>query len=353
MAEKQKSKPKKNFFKRPSETSIRKGYEILEFNSQEGLAEKILSLDTENQAIQINFDLCRKDLRNISSKAKASRKNRRHGDYIVLSQPGRVLPFTARNRDFSKLSSRDEIFDIGYCWQAFTSDDLRTRFIRFDEILQGAKLYFFSEQVKEKYSGLPNIGMEFLKVRDTQKRVSVEGATISMKVPSTSKGEGRYQIDFMHIPVKKSGALAVAYTLKATNHSPPPKDKKWNDRYKREHDLGFSEGIEFDCHDYAGYMHIIQHYQNEGNLIPLKYSPFAVPSLMMAEAYETILNNVIVKDETLSRKSKTRVTHEPETSNLLAMIVKHSGPDQTLYSQRSRDGYLREYECWMKNLTLI
>ena len=86
----------------------------------------------------------------------------------------------------------------------------------------------------------------------------------------------------------------------------------------------------------------------QGNQIPLEMCEFAIPSQKTVDYYLKLLNNVLIRDETVKAKDKLRKPNKADIELLLWAWIKEYGHDPTFYSTRSRDGKVQDYKWALK-----
>ncbi len=332
---------KKSFFKEKSEKEIRE-LNLRTVFSKKGLVEKILELNPASEGLEIRVQLLPGQFyRNTQSWKQASNKALKHGGYIPLSQPttitealkSRRLPHQIRKADFGQLDSihEDEINLIGYSFKPIQGVDRRKRLVPFSWIMEGARIFAYSERLKK--------GIE-VKPYDDAAKVEQEGADVIVIVPSRKKRQRRYTIRFKHVPIiDNQRKRAICWSLDTNfERGEEPRHKTFNIRYRFEHDREGSDVKVFYPHEIAGYLAIAKHYAaKEGNRVPWDMNPFAKPSQKLVDFYKRITNNVVIYDPTLGKSGGTRKIHIAEECLLLGRAVRALGHDKTLFWNPERD----------------
>ena len=222
---------KKSFFKERTIAGIRK-LDLGNVYSTRNLAAKINGL-VEGQGLVLRTDILPvRFTRNVSTRAEASKKAYKHGDYRALSQPQgqaeafacKDIPLAIRQRDFAKLQDLDEQANYiqGYTFRPVQGRDRRKRVVPFTWILEGARLFGYAET---QANGIK------VEAYDDAKRVKKEGAEVVCTVPSREKKKGRYKVKLKHVPTEGSTERrAVAWSLVSDSDGEGPENKIYNIR---------------------------------------------------------------------------------------------------------------------------
>ncbi len=209
--------------------------------------------------------------------------------------------------------------------------------------MEGMLLYLHSELnepiiVQYKYSGINS--------------EESHGADMVVTVPSRREGKPPYTYKVQHVPVHPRGNnLGVVLTLK-TNASisegfRKPGSTNWRDfRYHGNHLRENAERIIFSPQDIAAYFAMARTFANKGNIIPLKYSPFFIPT------EEFLVDYLSLRDNCLKLKSNTnrdewRHLHKPEISRLLSLMAARRMKDINSVFSDSLDK--ENYKSLLKN----
>ena len=347
---------RKSFFRDKTPTEIR-NLKPKKVYTQNNLIKKIIDLDPSIDGIELRSVITpHKYLADNRSGARSSRLNFKHGNYIALSQPKtqneahncKDIPLKIRERDFNELTKLKEMENnfLGYSFRPVQGKVRSKRIVPFWSLLEGARLYAYSEQASAK------IKIENYK---DSKRVSREGATIVCEVPSRTKQHPRYKFALEHVPIdgttEKRGVVwsinpkglldeeSLELILGRTNH------ELYNIRYTSLTGREESKVITFYPHDVAAYAKIIdKSWNEERNITPLEMSPFGLPPQKGVDIYKKICNNLLIYDKTIKNKHKLRKPHLSEVCTLFGRSVGVLGPKETLYCDEERDGKLKNYD---------
>ena len=268
---------------------------------------------------------------------ESTRKFMKHGlevkprRYYSLDQAvidGRT-PVQLREQAFNNLKRHD------YCGYTFLpiGRDRRKRKVSLIECLEGAGIYAYSNQVR---------GTEIkIKPYADSKRVRRDGAEIICNVPSRTKGEPRIKFKLVSVPIVDCSEKHIVSLNIGSDHSCLA--KRFNIRYRYTDDKESSGIFNICAHEIAAYLKVIDYYWGEKNIIPLQMCQFAIPSQETVDFYLRLMNNVLVRDNSLQSKDKLRKPDRGDREIGLWDWVDNLGHDRTFYSKKSRDGDVADY----------
>jgi len=368
---------KKQFFK------IRTPREILKLdtttiNEPKGLVKIIDDMDKKSQAIILDFKLMHPDF-NIegSSEQYISRitlrgirpKNnlKKYPSYLRLNQPKsraqayaeERLPISFRNLEFLSMKNlaEEENYIVGYMRRPIVGLDRSPLLTSFWSIMNGAKMDGYNSRICSRMPPVFNAGT----------KVKIDhGPTIFVEVPSSTKGKSKYPQQWLDVAtdLHDSRNRIKCWSTKPTygrfegdcfieDFSKSPESTRYN--YGNEGK--FKDGCnykfqELDPKAVAGYYGIIRHFRERGNLAPLTYSQFAIPSRSDVIFWNKLENNVLIKEVNLSGKEVFRHPRMDQLSMLFARWIAQKMNDETqvqetMYWDPSRDGKISDYP-WLK-----
>ena len=332
---------KKSFFKERTESEIKDLNRIQVYNSRD-LVDRILSINHGAESLELRFMLLPFDFYRFGvTGAEASRKCYKHGNYLKLQTPvtledtlnSRSNPLSYRVKALKQLEEipEEKIDAIGYAFRPAQLRDRRERRVPFVWLLEGARLFSYAEK---RTSGIK------IEPYDDSERVSTEGASIAVKIPSRRKKEQRYLAKLQHIPIKDNEWKRVIWrSLTSTYHEGKEvPHSTYNIRYRFLSDIEGSNILTFYPHDIASYWSIVKYYkEKEKNIIPWQMDPFAKPSKLAVNFYLRLCNNILVYDYALESKDKLRKLHVAEKSLLLGRLLGVKGHDETFFWNPKRD----------------
>lgn len=269
---------------------------------------------------------------------ESGRKFKTHGDEVKLKRYRTVedaiveakTPVQLRRQKFNGLYSHK------YCSYSFiplVGNDARKRKVPLVECLEGARLYAYMHQVPGTFARV--------KAYSDAKRVEIEGAEVAFEVPSRREEIRRYQGKLVSVPIIDAPEkFAIAPSI-GSDHSCAA--KRFSIRYMYIDDKETSKVFNFCSHEIAAYLKLIEQEKQEGNFIPLEMCEFAIPSQKTVDYYLKILNNTLIRDENIKAKDKLRKPNKADIELMLWAWVKELRHDKTFYSDRARDGRVKEY----------
>lgn len=331
---------KKSFFKEresPEITDMR----LISVDSPTGLIRRLQDLNPKDEALQIGFQIIPPQFFYAGATgAEASRKAYKHGTYQPLSHPktqqdalaSRRNPLSYRVRDLAFLSniSEEKINLLGYAFRPVQGTDRRQRRVPFVWLLEGARLYAYAENMTK--------GIEVKPYGDSV-RVSTEGASITVNVPSRTAKKQRYTTRINSFPlVDNAEKRAIVWGMSSTfEEGREPLHSTFNIRYRFMEDSQGSNVFTFYPHDITSVWSAIKYFSRRSNRVPWDMDPFAKPSQKEVDIYLRMCNNIVIVDPTLKSKDKRRKLHVAEKSILLARSIGVLGHDETIFWDGKRD----------------
>lgn len=349
---------KKTFFKERTVEQIQ-NMNCSEVYRARGLVDRVMSIDAGRDALRLRFRVTptRFGTRNTS---RASRKNLRHGHYLEIDQPYSVdkalrtteIPLQLRQRTLAKLTriDEDENVCLGYSYRpTFDSKDKTRIYIPFWSIMDGCLRDTYDGQVCNNLRHL-NAGAE-IEFDKGGVKAATEGLAVVVKVPSSTQGQGRYRIKFIHVPISDNEHKRVTcWKTRPAYSSDNSAHKTFNIRYLEADYIDDSDFHMIYPQDVHGYHMIVRHFMQQHNLVPFERSQIAMPSKTAAEFWSKLCNNVLIWDPTInSDKGSYRHLHIDEKSVLQARQVGVLGPEETMYWDAERDGRIRDYKWGHKS----
>ncbi len=281
------------------------------------------------------------------SRTEASRKFMKHGPEVKFPrfssayhaiktmQQGRIVPVDLRAKEFD--ASLGPYNSMSYL--PIIGNDNRKRKIPLIEVVDGAKLYRYSE-----CQGTP------IKVTPyhNAKRVGIEGAAIDVRVPSRTPHQPSYQLSILGVPIVDNAQKYVIATSLISDHTCA--DMRHRKRYTWEHSNENSRVFNWDAHSIAGVYAMMDFmWDTHHNLIPLQMSMIPLPSQKLVDISEVLRYQTVVrtKEDPSQKDEKTYPLNNAEREIGLHAAVQRLGHNQTLFSSKKRDGDLREYRWKM------
>ncbi len=341
---------RKPFFKERTVAEV-KGLRMTNVYRSRGLVNRIMDLDPSEDAICLRVELIPGRFKiGTKTRAEASRKAYKHGQYFKVSQPTTQRDAVDDTRwpgeiirgDLEQLThlKEEEVNIIGFSFKPVQGNDRRKRVFPLVNLLEGTRLFSYMENLPE--------GVK-VKPYTTSRRVEIEGGAVIVEIPSRRQKVGRYSIKLDHVPITDNMCKqAIAWSLNTsheTGRSSP--HELHNIRYTYETDREGSDIKTFTPQDMAAYLAVCKYFAKEkGNRTPLNMAPFVLPSKIAASFYGKLRNNVLIYDITNSGKDKLRKPHLAESSILLARAISVLGREDMFWNP-DRDKDLSEYD-WGK-----
>jgi hypothetical protein len=327
---------KKNFFKSESVAKIKAKDSSF---ANEGLVSKILDLD-EKKALIIDP---------IEDNPNQAYK---YGSYFPLFQP-RTRAEALKNKEvpldiiidnlkkFEKSTkfNEDQMFWNGYKYMPILANDSRFRIVSFVNILEAERLFGYSVNWSLRFKNpavIAKQGIEIVSTYTDTFKATTSGASALVRVPSRTKGERKYEINYSSIPfVQNSRKYVLPWNL-SMDFVKNPKNNLFDEHKMSSVELKDRNNLFLEPHAIAGYMAICNHLHSESTL-PTDFSLFINFSKEAHDFYEKLNNNVLVASE-----NKFRPLYRAEKNILIGRLIKTAGVDNTLRN-KERDGPLREY----------
>ncbi len=276
-------------------------------------------------------------------------KSRREAEKSAIQG---VRPLDLRRQAYEEASEKTDYS----CYSSIPliGNDRRRRRIGLVQILDGAWLYAYSERLRKKlrrnkeefYSdeNLPGIK---IRAYEDAKGTAKDGCQIVTNVSSMEEGKRRYKFDFSSIPIDNT-PRKLAIALGTAGNCPCQFHIYRSLRYPFVNTSETAEIRNICKHETAGTYAIEDFFLNrddedDKNLTPLEQSLVALPSQFMVDLYKRMMDSWLISgygDE----KERLRKPNQAEKQVLLDRVVKIYGHDTTLFSKRSRDGELGDYD---------
>ncbi len=273
----------------------------------------------------------------------SGKKFMKHGPEVLPRRQYSIKQ--AVNEKLTPIQLREDVFNHlngpYYCSYSFMplGKDSRKRKVSLRECLEGARIYAYSHQVQ----GVNKNPEIIVKPYDKAQRVAIDGAEITIELPSRTKNHKRIDFKLMNIPVidsKEKYAISLNFS---STHSCPA--KKFKIRYPYLKSKETSQVFNICAHEIASYLKVIEHYWNKKkNIIPLQMCQFAIPTQKTVDFYLKLNNNLLIKDVKLKSKDKLRKPRIADLEIGLWGLVRKLGHDETFCSQKSRDGNIADYD---------
>lgn len=335
---------RKSFFQEPSKAQILKARKLHYEDSN--LVEIIDKLEN-GESLVIERRLIPNEFRN-------SRQFMKHGHYLQLykrEQIPRVIkriterqlrPMDLRSASFERAK---EDFYAGFVfYPLIETDDKRERRVPLNEILEASRIVAYVHQE-------PMTSIDIRAYDKLAKRVSKEGTNVKFNVPSRTKNQRKYMLRLVHVPMGVKNLdpdlmRLIPYSIVSRGFSSA--EDLWDFGYEYyDTEKEGSEYFTFFAHEIAAYIDFLEHRLSKGDLTPITYLPFGMPSKEYKDFYKKLLDRVLIRDENLKNKDKLTKLRVAEKEILLCAKLLHSKPKvhfKTLYSSKKRDGILPEYD---------
>lgn len=248
---------------------------------------------------------------------------------------------------FDRLSKL-EVLPSCYCFSPRIGTDMRKRRVNLIDCIDGARLYTYSEKNPygeekirifdcidgTKMYAIPDRGNKFVEIPQDiySKSVEKNGASIFLRVPSTTKGNRPYEFWFNYIPVidndsKNKISLSISSNCNCDSKYFIKSNSKRNG---------------FCFHEIAGYLSILDLYSATGNRVPIEENLFVIPTVETAKFNVALENNVLLsfwkKNEQKYRKVKSE-----DREFLNWKRVGLLGFDETFFLEKNLNGELGNY----------
>ena len=328
------AKKKKKFFKEPSKVDIKRECTLIEIDWRDpDFLSRLLSLE-EGEAFLVNrplFPGIYGDSRAFMTKGDELKPSL--GSLLTQVVSRRKVPHEFRKEAFDRIEGP---YLAGYSFKPFPPGmrgDNRVRRVSLVECVEGARISAYANQ--EQFEN-PLIQVQrYIKAREALR----SGGVFHVSVTSRSDKKGRYQFNWMSVPVNRSRddrKFQIAWQLATEGHD--CMRKEWHFRYSKR--ASKYEQV-FCAHEIAAYRQICEEMWRDGNKTPMVMNPFVQPTSLMIEVYKRILDSMIIYDESL--KDKLRTTNKADEEIMLWRAVHRLGHDATCFRQFGKK--LRE-EDW-------
>lgn len=327
--------PKKQYFREPTLANILKESEPLYVSKPTEISEKALEIK-DGQYLILKFE---NGL--IPQQFSSARKFLKHGNFIQIPTPssideaveGHMYPWILRRDSFDSI---DKVDYSGYSFRPFASfqDDKRERRVRLVELCEALRILSYAENPETKTTITIN------KVYAESERVSKDGATVDVSVPSRSKKQPRYGFNMYSIVVDSNNpnSYAVANGF-FTDIKIPIND--WSFRYNYYQDKKDSNVINIYAPEIAAYFKFMLeqlHQSVKPNKSATEMSPFGIPTNLTVDYYKNLLSKVVIYDPKLKNKLRLRKLNKAEQEIMLWALVKEAKHEKTFFRRKKRDG---------------
>ncbi|MDP3918936.1 MAG: hypothetical protein Q8Q35_03490 [Nanoarchaeota archaeon] len=338
---------KKQFFREPSMAQIRNDSKLIEVDPRDDtLVERLREL-SEGEVIVLNSPLYYPDFKSsrMAMKHALDVKSHTTADQAIqlfkdaVKGRSKKLYDIITNNEVNPWMMRQAAFDNlqmplvgGYSFSPFPpsfpwqNQDTRVRKVSLVECLEAARISAYVEQVE----GVPKI-----KVGDytNHSEVAKTGAVVPVKVPSRTKGEGRYTLKMTSVPiVENNNKHSIAWAIGAEGHADCGR-KLWHFRYSNRPS---AKEVVFCAHEIFAYRAIAEHMwktrKAEGKKdykTTMQMNQFVQPTSELIEVYRRTLDSVLVKDP--ETKDELRKTNKADEEILLWSAVMKYGSENTCF----------------------
>lgn len=312
-------------------------------------------LDENSQALILMFPIIPPHfLSSFKSQAQSSRKDYKHGLFVPVVQPATVeesyqmtqngfIPMNGRMQALdtnTRGKDEREINYLGISWKPIQGNDGVPRFVPFDAVHEGIKIYAYAHQ--------HGSGIEVNANYTNSQIVQREGAQVLCKVPSRTKRMERYHVNLRHVPLlqgKEENAVVLSLKPHYEEGEVPERTTFMHELlYRSDSGRAGSDRIVFGPHEIAAYLAIIRdNWKGVNSTVPLRMNPFPIFSKGLFKFAEKLDSNILVYDPTLQSKRKLRNLHLDERCILMSRAIGVKGVWKTVYWDSRRDGSLKEY----------
>ena len=327
--------PKKQYFKEPSLAEIIRDSRPIYVSRPYKFVEKIFGLE-EDEHLVVKARL-------IPSEYKSPRKFLKQGDFVQIPTPNSIdeavesymVPWILRKNEFDSI---DSIYNPGYSFRPFADfqDDKRERRVRLVELCEALRILSYCINTW--------FDIDIVKVYADAKRVSKDGATIAVTVPSRTKKQPRYKFNMNSIVIDSNdpNSYAVANGFFTTIDIPI---KRWFFRYNLYADKEDSDVINIFAPEIAPYFKFMMqelHKEYKPNKSVAEMSPFAIPTNLTVEYHKRLLSKVVIYDP---RSNKLRKINKAEQEVMLWALVKELKYEETFFRRlKTRDGPIEKLD---------
>lgn len=276
----------------------------------------------------------------IPPRFKTAKKFLKHGDFVEIPTPESIdeavekymVPWLLRQEEFNSIHS---IYNAGCSFRPFADfqDDKRERRVRLVEKCEALRGMSYGAQT--------GFDIDMIKAYDDAERVSKDGATIAVTVPSRTKKQPRYKFNMQSIVIDSNdpNSYAIANGFYTTIDIPV---KRWSFRYNFYDDKEDSSVVNIFAPEISPFYKFMMqelHDEYNPNKSVAEMSPFGIPTNLTVEYYKRLLSKVVIYDPRLKSKNKLRKLNKAEQEVMLWALVKETDYNQTFFRMlNSRDG---------------
>jgi hypothetical protein len=308
---------KKQYFEERTLAEIRKLNSKRVYNGY-GLVDKINGLTNDGLEIRVAILPGR-----FLFEDRKSSKTMKHGDSLKIHVPETIEEAVERKEkptdlirreiESMSLEKEEQLRLLGIHWYPPGYNDRRKRFLPFVSILEGEKIFAYSEEFAK------------MEIEDyaSSKRVLREGGQFVVSVPSREEKGDRYKLRIQHVPIERSDeTFSSTWNFKSDFIGKVPGFNFYNGlRYTYLDDVESSDRITIYPQEVAGQLAINQHCRLQGNNVPEEMTPILRLDERFSDFYNKLLNNVYIVDT----GNKERKLNMAEKSILLGRAIKVFG----------------------------
>ncbi|MBI2101115.1 hypothetical protein HYT53_00720 [Candidatus Woesearchaeota archaeon] len=337
---------KKQYFKEPSLAQIVRGSEPVYVNKLHQLVEKVVSAkEGQHVVLRLKEGL-------VPESYGSQRKFLKHGDFVRIPSPNSVdeaadncmAPWILRQREFDSI---DSVYHAGYSFKPFADfqDDKKERRVRLAEHCDALRILSYGLRTGNNI----NIVEDYSEAG----RVSKDGATIAVSVPSRTKKSPRYNFNMYSVVMDSNdrNKYAIANGFWTDIKIPV---KRWAFRYNYYSDKEDSNVINIFAPEIAAYFKFMMQelHKEKPNVSVAEMSPFGVPTNLTIGFYKRLLSQVVVHNSQLKNKHKLRKLNKAEQEIMLWALVKEAKYELTFFRRlKSRDGPIENLDWTLLRAT--
>jgi len=264
-----------------------------------------------------------------------------------------VIPLHLRQEAYER-ARKGRLAHACYSFVPLIGNDKRRRRVGLVQILDGARIFAFSESLRKKlgvserefYEKVKYPGIK-VKPYDNAKGTAKDGAQLIVRIPSSENNE-RYQFRMSGIAVdNNSRKLAISHGLGSNHQCGFSTFKEL--RYPFAEEPETSNVFQVCKHETAAVYAIIDYcLKTSGLITPLETTQIALPSKRFQELYKRMLDSWLIYDETLETRDKLRKPLQAEKEIVLDAAVKLFEYDEALFCNTKRDGKLKDYDWTLR-----
>ena len=233
-----------------------------------------------------------------------------------------ITPSKALKNACEKLDN-DEKY-CGIAWKSLRKNEHKR--ISLVDCIRGSKLFAYSELANAEIS---------VKDYNELNDAAYMGGKFKVKVNSRTPKQPRYDLTIESVPVVRSVYNPVIWTDLTATHACGITENDFSYRYISSED--------FCPHVIAAYLKVAKDAKENGELTPVKFMPFPLPSELTVDFYNKLANQVMVREKIGENRRRKRPLNKAEKEILLWDLVKIMGPEATLQAKKK----LANYE-WQK-----